>query len=138
MIATSTAPLDRPVQLTLNLRSPSARRCRAQDRRPYWDCVDNADLGGELRARRPGVKALLTAERRSDGSWVGLHDLVLGHDGSSGTTRPLPTRQDALVSAAYRMAEYCDGVLRLNGTAPKTHATGARQLLRWVRNLDLM
>ena len=53
-------PLARPVQLTLDLRSSSAR-CRCEPK-PYWDYVDNADLGGELRVRRAGIQALLTAE----------------------------------------------------------------------------
>jgi hypothetical protein len=128
-------PLARPVQLTLNLRSSSAR-CRREPK-PYWDYVDNADLGGELRARRPGVQALLTAEKRPDGSWVGYHDLVLGSDGSSGPTRPLPTRQDALLSAAYHMARHCERVLARNGRTPKVDATGARLLLRWFAELDL-
>jgi hypothetical protein len=131
-------PNGTPVQLTLNLLAPSARRCRAEERHPFWDYIDGADLGGELHARRPGVKALLTAERRADGSWIGYHDLVLGAGGSSGPTRPQITRDDALVSAAYPVAKHCEAVLAQNGTAPRIDATVARQLLRWLRQLDVL
>jgi hypothetical protein len=80
MTATVFAPL-RPVQLTLDLRAPKARRSRTDDRRPYWQAVDLADLGGELRAHRPGVRTLIAAYQSDDGRWVGIHDLVLDRAG---------------------------------------------------------
>ena len=138
MIATSYAPIDRPVQLTLTLVTRPTRRRSAPQQRPYWDDVDLADLGGELHARRPGVKALLGADSRPDGTWIGYHDLLLGREGSNGCTRPHATREDALITAAYQMASHCQGILSMNGTAPRGEATGARQILRWLGNLDLL
>ena len=137
MSATSLPALDRPVQLTLNLLAPSARPC-SQERRPYWEYVDEADLGGELHARRPSVRVVLAAERQSDGPWIGYHDLVLGKDGSSGPTRRPATRQDALVSAAYHLVMHCEAVLAQNGAATRKDATAVRQLIRWLGQLDLL
>jgi hypothetical protein len=134
------APSLSPVQLCLELRTKASRtRVSVTGAfRSYWDQIDLADVGGELHARRPRVKALLTADPRSDGSWIGYHDLVLGSGGSSGPTRPQTTRVDALVSAAYMVVKHCDAVLAQNGTAPRSDARAARQLLRWLRQLDLL
>ena len=137
MIATSLAPIDRPVQLTLTLVARPNRRHSALEQRPYWDDIDLADLGGELHARRPGVKALLGADARRDGMWVGYHDLVLGRDGTSGSTRAHATREDALISAAYQLAEHCHAVISRT-TVTKSNVTAARQLLRWLQQLDLV
>jgi hypothetical protein len=129
-----------PVQLCLELRTTASRTRLLVQRspRPYWDRVDLADVGGELRARRTGVKAVLIAELRSDHSWVGYHDLVIGTEGSSGPTRPQASRQDALVSAAYHVLKHCEAVLARNGAAPSGHARAARQIVTWLRGLDLL
>jgi len=137
MTATLPAPTARPVQLTLDLRAPSGTGGRSGSR-SYWDRADLADLGGELHARRPGVRAVLTAQRRRDGSWVGYHDLVLGASGTSGPTRPQSTRTDALVSAAYGLARHCHGVLARASAEPREAVTAARQLLRWLDQLGLV
>jgi hypothetical protein len=84
------------------------------------------------------VKALLTAVRRSNGYWVGYHDLVLGRGGSSGPTRPHVSRQDALVSAAYQVVKHCEMVLAQIGTAPRSDAKAARHLVGWLHQLDLL
>ena len=134
------APPLRPVQLCLELRTraPGRRAATTAVPRPYWDHVDLADIGGELRAARDGVKALLTAERQSDRSWVGYHDLVLGGGGSSGSTRPQVSRQDALASAAYQMVKHCELVLAQNGTVSRAEAQAARQIVRWLNQLDVL
>ena len=137
MIATSLAPIDRPVQLTLTLVAGPIRRRSALEQRPYWDDVDLADLGGELHARRPGVKALLGAEIRPDGTWVGYHDLLLRWDGSNGSTRPHASREDALISAAYQLADRCHAVISRKAVT-KSDVTAARQLMRWLQQLDLV
>ena len=137
MTAVFTVPLH-PVQLTLDLRTPTVRRLRIDDRRPYWQCVDLADVGGDLRARRPGINALVTAQQGEDGQWIGYHDLVLERTGSSGATRPQATRGDALASAAYGMAQHCQVILSQRGSYPSATATASRQLLRWLSQLDLL
>lgn len=126
------------VQLTLDLRAPTAKRTGSGEQRPYWEHVDLADVGGELRARRAGVQAILSAERRADGLWVGYHDLMLGTSGSSGPTRPQSSRDDALVSAAYQLMKHCDAVLARNGSLPRADARAARQLVTWLGQIDLL
>lgn len=138
MTATLPTAIDRPIQLTLELRTPSVRVSRAKQARPYWQRVDLADVGAELHAIATGVRALLTADRRVDGLWVGYHDLVLGQGGSSGPTRTQPERNDALVSAAYQLVRHCEEVLAQNGSASRSDATAARQVIRWLRQLDLL
>lgn len=138
MTATLLGPIDRPVQLTLDLRTATVRVSHAKEVRPYWQHIDNADLGGELHAKAPGVRAVLSAEPRADGLWVGYHDVLLAQSGSSGPTRPHDSRGDALVSAAYQLMAHCEAVLAQNGAAPRADATAARRLLRWVRQLDLV
>jgi hypothetical protein len=137
MTATPPALTDRPVQLTLDLWAGSERR-RCVVRRPYWDQVDLADHGGELHARRPGIRALLSAQRRSDGAWVGYHDLVLRGGGSNGATRPQSARTDALASAAYELSRYCHRLLGHAPHEPKDAVTGARQVLRWLDGLGVL
>jgi hypothetical protein len=138
MTATLHLAITRPVQLTLDLRAPTARRTRAVERRPYWAYVDLADLGTDLCARRPGVSALLAAERRRDGSWVGYHDLLLDNGGTSGETRPQSSRQDALASAAYGLAGHCQALLSQRNGRMTPSTTAARQLLRWLAQIDLL
>ncbi len=139
MTATLLVPTDRPVQLALDLRTRMTRPCGQRKHRPYWQRVDLADVGGDLHARSRDVRALLGAEqRRQDGLWIGYHDLVLGHSGSSGSTRPQSTRGDALVGAAYQMSQHCEAVLRRSRTAPRTEVAAARQLLGWLHQLDLV
>jgi hypothetical protein len=137
MTAVLAIPLH-PVQLTLDLRTPTVRRLRIDDRRPYWQHVDLADLGGELRARRPGINALVTAHQSQDGRWIGYHDLVLDQTGSSGATRPQSTRGDALASAAHGMAQHCNMILARRGGGPTSTMTATRQLLRWLAQVDLL
>lgn len=137
MTAPMFAPLH-PVQLTLDLRAPTARRRRADERRPYWQSIDLADVGGELRAYRPGVRALIAAHRSDDGRWIGYHDLVLGHVGSSGSTRPQFTRQDALASAAHGLAQPCRTIIARQGSTPKAAVTASRHLMHWLAQLDLL
>jgi hypothetical protein len=138
VIAASLALIDRPVQLTLALVTRPTRRRSTHEQRPYWDYADLADLGGELHARRHCVKVLLGADHRSDGTWVGYHDLVLGTDGSNGCTKAHATRQDALISAAYQLAGYCRDVIARGPAAQKSDVAAARQLLRWLQRLDLV
>ena len=68
MNAATYAAAERAGQLRLTLRTPGGRR---SEPRPYWDYVDLADVGGELRARRPGVKVILAAEPLPNGGWAG-------------------------------------------------------------------
>lgn len=124
-----------PIQLTLELCATSTPRRRE---RPFWDYIDDADLGGELRGRAPGVRVFLSAEQRKDGLWVGYHDLLLGDGGSNGPTPALPARQDALASAAYRVMEHCEQVLAQNGACKKADARAAKRLLGWLQRLDLL
>lgn len=138
MTATLPAPADLlGVQLVLDLWSPRPRR-RTAVARPYWDDVHLVDHGGALLARRPGVRAVLGAERRADGSWVGSHDLFLLGDGSSSATRPQSTRADALACAAYDLARYCQRVIAAAPHESVPTVRAARRLLGWLDHLGLM
>lgn len=137
MKAAAFAAAERAGQLRLDLRTPAASRTRRQPR-PYWVSVDLADVGGELHAIRPDARAVIGTERSGDGRWIGYHDLILGIGGSDGRTRPQPCRVDAMVSAAPQLAGYCHSVLARNGSTPRTEARGARHLLEWLEDLDLL
>ncbi len=133
----ATAGVVAPVQLTLELRGVS-RPIGRTARRPYWEHVDLADLGGELRAARRGVRVVLGAERRSDGAWTGYHDLALPANGSDGVTKPQPCRYDALVSAAHTLARHCERVLSRHQLTHRDEVRAARAVLRWLEVLDLL
>lgn len=135
MNAATYAAAERAGQLRLAVRTRGARRAEP---RPYWDHADLADVGGELRAGRPGVKVILAAEQLPNGGWTGYYDLVLPSDGCDGTTPPLETRADALTSAAYQLVRYCEHILAANGSAPRDNARAARQLIAWLRDLALL
>jgi hypothetical protein len=137
MIAPVATPLH-PVQLVLDLRAPTARLPRSMERRPYWDAVDMADLGGTLCARRPGVRAVIDAQCGPTGLWLGYHDVLLGQLGSSAVTRPQPTRQDALASAAHAVAQTCRRILAAPGHHVLATTCAARQVIRWLGELDLL
>ena len=106
--------------------------------RPYWDHVDLADVGGELRAVGSVVRVSLEAIRRSDSTWVGAYDLLLRGDGASGMTKAYTTRQDALVSAAYRVNEYCQSILERKGTNLAADVRAANHVVRWLELIDLL
>lgn len=127
--------LERPVQLTMRLLTRGRRHSM---RRPYWDDVDLVDVGaGSLRARRRDVRVRLDLGRPEAGAWIGYHDAVLPHSGSSGTTRRQPTRHDALASAAHALARHCR---RITSTCdqPRDELRAAKEILRWLDILDLL
>jgi hypothetical protein len=132
------APPLAPVQLCLELRTRPSRRRTSTPPRPYWDHVDLADVGGELHARSSNARVILTATRRADSSWVGAYDLLLGDDGVSGTTKAHTARQDALVSAAYRVADYCRSILERKAAHPSCDLGAANHVMRWLVHLDLL
>jgi len=60
--------------------------------------ADYADVGGELHVSRPGVRAILGAEQRADGRWVGYHDMLIGQTAAAEEPArwpPAPTRSPA-------------------------------------------
>jgi len=139
MTATLPSPTDPAVQLPLDLWSRPSQSRRRSGTRPYWEHVDVVDHGGTLHARRPGVRALLAAEKRPDGSWVGYHDLLLiGDAGTSGPTRPQSCRSDALVCAAHGLARRCQHVLAHATAEPRPTVQAARQVARWLDQLGVL
>jgi hypothetical protein len=134
------APSRPPVQLCLELRTraPGRRASTPVAPRPYWDDVALADIGGELRAQTAAVRVAIDATKRADSSWVGSYDLLLRSDGTSGTTKPQASRQDALVSAAYRVIEYCESILDRKVGHIASDRRAASQVIRWLRLLDLL
>jgi hypothetical protein len=99
-------------------------------RAPYWDWADTADAGGSLRARRGHeVDAFITASA-SKGGWTGSWDLGIGDDVASGSTRPQPSRGDALLSAADGLYRRCK--------AERSAKRAARELEHWLQGLDLL
>lgn len=129
--------VEAPVQLTLELRGV-ARPIGRRTRRPYWEQVDLADLGGELRAARRGARVVLGAQQRPDGGWTGYHDLALPANGSDGVTKSQPSRYDALVSAAHALARHCERVLSRHQLTHRDEVRATREVLRWLEALDLL
>lgn len=134
------APSLRPVQLCLELRTraPGRRSSRSAAPRPYWDQVDLADIGGELRAQAATVRVALDATQCADTTWVGIYDVLLRCDGTSGTTKAQPTRQDALVSAAYRVSDYCKSIVDRKASYSSCDRRAAKSILSWLTQLDLL
>ena len=133
------APLA-PVQLCLELRARPSRQQRSSQasRRPFWDQVDLADVGGELRARGPHTRVSIGATQRADSTWSALYDLMLQQDGVSGATKPQATRQDALVSAAYGVAGFCRSILERKAGRTSREVRSAAEVMRWLQLLDLL
>jgi hypothetical protein len=131
---------DHPVQLSFQLRAfrPRGAARVAAPRRPYWTSVDTADVGGDLRARNHCVHVRLDAQAATDGTWTAYYDLLLAQSGVSGPTRPLPTRQDALNSAAYAIAKHCRGLVANPGGQARETVRAAREVIRWLEVLDLL
>jgi hypothetical protein len=134
------APRSAGVQLCLDfLGKPRHRRViRHTEAPPYWDSVDTADVGGELRARSRHVHLILDASQCAQATWIGSFDLVLGHDGASGVTKPQASRQDALTSAAYDMRRYCQRILDRATASSRDDVRAAREVLRWMTRLELL
>jgi hypothetical protein len=137
MSAASSAP---PVQLCLQLitRSPRGMRRARSAQRAYWDSVDLADLGGDLRARNQHTRVVLGASQRPDQTWLGYFDVLSGDDGVSGLTKPQLTRQDALASAAYCVSQHCRSTIGHPAAHCRHSVRAAREVLRWMTNLDLL
>ncbi len=76
--------------------------------------------------------------KRPDSTWVGSYDLLLRCDGTSGSTRAQTTRQDALVSAAYRVSKYCESILERKAAHVVCDVRAAAQVLRRLNLLDLL
>ena len=132
------APSLRPIQLCLELRARPSRRRTSGQARPYWDYVDLADVGGALRARRHSVRVLLDTTKRTDSTWIGRYGLLVSRDGASGATKAQATRQDALASAAYGVAEYCTAILDRKPANPTCDVRAAAEVMRWLQLLDLL
>ena len=131
-----TAPHAPAAQLSLDLRGAPCGTTRGV--RPYWEQVDLADLGGELRAKRSGVRVLLGADADHRGLWTGYFDLVVPGGGIDGSTKPMPSRRDALVTSAHRVARYCENALSTDQPLPRDHARAAGQVLGWLGLLDVL
>jgi len=131
---------DRPVQLTFQLLTllPRGVARRPVPRRPYWIHVDSADVGGDLRANNQRVRVRLDAHAAADGTWTAYYDLLLSQSGVSGPTRPLPTRQDALSSAAYAIAKHCRWLVANPDGQARDTVRAAREVIRWLELLDLL
>jgi hypothetical protein len=129
-----------PVQLTLQLCAapPRGSRRQAAPRQPYWTQIDLADLGGELYARNHAVRVSLTAQPTSSGSWTGYYDALFSQSGVSGPTRHLPTRQDALTTAAHAVARHCNRLLASSSCQPRADVRAAKEVIRWLELLDLL
>ena len=137
--ATRTAPLH-PVQLTLQLCSqrPSSTRV-ARPRLSYWERVDFADVGGELQARNHAVRVLLAAQPDGGGTWTGYYDaLFFSGTGVSGPTRPMPSRLDALSTAAHAVARHCRRLLDSSASRSRADRRAAAEVMRWLEALDLL
>lgn len=129
-----------PVQLTLQLCSqrPGSTRV-ARPRMSYWERVDLADVGGELQARNQAVRVLLAAQPDCGGTWTGYYDaLFLSGTGASGPTRPMPSRLDALSSAAHEVARHCRRLLSSSAGAVRANLRAATEVMRWLEELDLL
>lgn len=141
MTATSVgSPPEPAVQLLLRLPGAgSGRGRRARSRsKPYWLEADAVDLGGSLRARSQSARVTLDAEQLDDGSWRGQYDLWLPSSGVGGATKLMPLRRDALASAAHPVAAHCRRVVEAAYREPRTAVRGAREILRWLADLDLL
>lgn len=138
MIAASPSP-HQPVQLCLDLVTRPCRPGRSPRSAPraYWDYVDLADVGGELRARGPNARAAIASAQSTAGVWTATFDLLLCRGGTSGTTKPQETRGDAITSAAYAIALYCRTVAS-DATCGRVDVRAAREVLRWLTELDVL
>lgn len=137
----SSVVAERPVQLTLELTGRACRRLPVSGRaarRTFWEVVDVVDVGGPtLRACGRVVRTRIDVEQTAASVWIAHHDLVLGGGGSSGWTRPQPTRHDALVSAAHALMRHCRAVVRQSAHRhPDVRA--AKEVIRWLEYLDLL
>ena len=124
-----------PVQLTLQLCSIRAGRPHSS----YWERVDLADVGGELQARNHAVRVLLGAQPDCGGTWTGYYDaLFFSNTGVSGPTRPLPSRLDALSTAAHAVARHCRLLISPSAAQPRADIRAAKEVIRWLELLDLL
>ncbi len=138
--AVSLVPLV-PVQLTLQLcapHRPGAPRL-SRPRQPYWTYIDLADLGGgELQARNHTARVALAAQPTTNGSWTGYYDALFSQSGVSGPTRPLPSRQDALSTAAHAVLRHCRCLITSAAASPRADVRAAKEIIRWLELLDLL
>jgi hypothetical protein len=100
----------------------------------YWERADLADVGGELHARNHAVRVLLAAQPDCGGTWTGYYDaLFFSGTGVSGPTRPMPSRLDALSTAAHAVARHCRRLL--DSSAGRADRRAAAEVERFNRTL---
>jgi hypothetical protein len=105
----------------------------------YWERVDLADVGGELQARNHAVRVLLAAQPDCGGTWTGYYDaLFFSGTGVSGPTRQMPSRLDALTTAAHAVARHCRRLLDSSASRSRADRRAAAEVLRWLEVLDLL
>jgi hypothetical protein len=103
----------------------------------YWERVDLADVGGELQARNHAVRVLLGAQPDCGGAWTGYYDaLFFSGTGVSGLTRPMPSRLDALSTAAHAVARHCRRLL--DSPVGRADRKAAAEVMRWLEQVDLL
>jgi hypothetical protein len=137
-MSTTLQPAGQAMQMGFDFRPVGAPAPPA--RAPFWSHLDGADLGqASLQARRGTEIAALLGARQITGGWVGDWDVRLTVDGTSGESAKLQRdRGDALMTAADAIHSYCQAVLRHPAGRPRVDLQAARELVRWVKDLDLL
>jgi hypothetical protein len=95
-------------------------------------------VGGQLSARNHAVRVQLAADVARDGFWTGYFDVLFTNSGTSGPTRPLSSRQDALAAAAHSVSRHCQRLLATAADHTKADVRAAKEVVRWLEGLDLL
>ena len=64
--------------------------------------------------------------------------LFFSGTGVSGPTRPMPSRLDALSTAAHAVARHCRRLLDSSASQARADRRAATEVIRWLELLDLL
>jgi hypothetical protein len=82
---------------------------------------------------------MLAAQPDCGGTWTGYYDALFFSDtGVSGPTRPMPSRLDALSTAAYAVTRHCRRLLDSSASRSRADLRAATEVMRWLELLDLL
>lgn len=89
--------------------------------------------------RNHAVRVLLATQPDCGSTWTGYYvALFFSETGVNGPTKPMPSRLDALSTAARAGGRHCPPLLDSSASQSRADLRAASEVMRWLEHVDLL